>query len=96
MLIDDEIDCLFFILYILLLTIREKKGMHLAIAYYGMPCEFIVLKLRINLCYILEMSRKSSTRAITSLTNSSLDNVGGRDVNLGVSHEEEPNTHNTN
>jgi hypothetical protein len=42
------------------------------------------------------MSRKSSTRATTSLTNSSLDNVDGRDVNLDVSHEEEPNTHNTN
>ena len=76
MLIDDETDCLLFILYIFVINYKkEKKCMHLVFAYYGIPCDFIALKLRINLHYILEMSIKNSKKTIVvviaSLTNSS-------------------------
>jgi hypothetical protein len=60
--------------------------------------EFITLKLRINWCYILKMLRKisktyKSVTASTSLTNSSVSDVGDRAINLDVNYEETSNTY---
>jgi len=60
-----------------------------------MTYESIILKLRINLCYILEMPIKNLKRAIatTSLTNGSVRDVSDHVVNFDVDHEEIVNTH---
>ena len=67
--------------------------MHLTIAYCEMSYEFIALKFRINLCYILEMQRKKlkigiagSNRCIATAgsTNSIVGSVSDRVVNLDV------------
>jgi len=71
---------------------------HIALYIFIYNYEFIILKLRINLCCILVMPRKSPNRA-TTIVDSTDNNIGDVDdhaINLGASHIEAPNAHNSN
>jgi len=72
-------------------------GTMLLLIFFGY--DFITLKLRINLCYILELSRKISKtyKSVTASTGfASNNNVGDRAINSDIDHKKTSNTHDIN